>query len=59
LSIPDDQASALDIIDLWLDDDSGLSKIDWSVRTVLWHYFPNAQIHSHGPNPAIHRHLDD
>jgi FkbM family methyltransferase len=71
LSFPYDQALALDIMDIWLDDDYGLTKIDRSVRTVLdiganvglfslwaWQHFPNARIHSYEPNPAIQTHLE-
>jgi len=70
LSFPDDRPLALDIIDVWLDDDYGLETIEWPVTTILdvganvgvfslWalHNFPSAQIHAYEPNRAILPHL--
>jgi FkbM family methyltransferase len=70
LSFPDDQMLAFDVIDLWLDDEYGLSKIARPIRTVLdiganvglfslWarSHFPKARIHSYEPNPALQTHL--
>jgi FkbM family methyltransferase len=70
LSFPDDKALALDVIDLWLDDEYGLGTMTCPIRTVLdiganvglfslwaWRHFPEARIHSYEPNPAIQRYL--
>lgn len=66
LSFPQDETLALDIIDLWLDDDYGLGTIQTPVDSILdvganvglfslWasHIFPSALIHAYEPNPAI------
>jgi len=66
LTVPDDKTLGYDIINVWLDDDYGLSDTLPPVKTVLdvggnvgffslwaWHHFPNAQIHVYEPNPTL------
>lgn len=66
LRFPNDPAVALDVIDLWLDDDYGLSQIKTPVRTIIdvganvglfslwaWKSFPNATIHAYEPNSLV------
>jgi FkbM family methyltransferase len=70
LSFPAENPLALDVIDLWLDDDYGLETITRPVETVIdvganvglfslwaWRCFPDAKIHAYEPNPALQAHL--
>lgn len=65
LTTPGDGGYLCDIINLWLDDEYGLSKLNTAGTIVdvganiglfsLWaaHNFPNAEIHAYEPNPRV------